>query len=231
MLRSILLACSLPLLVACRPTVCGTGRYDDHEPPSDPFDLYLEHEPVRLPQRSDPMPTVITHGECPADTASELTSYLQGAMRLRLPAGVTADNFVELTPSFARLAGPVESTNCHEGMPGGLINYMLLAQFERAPYKSQLELRVELLEAAGYPENTLPFEGGEQSPGFELWAYDVPRTDLNPEPAKMLLALWITEGRVFALIYECHSAAWSVLVNTFVDSASRVELAPIVRQP
>jgi hypothetical protein len=42
----------------------------------------------------------------------------------------------------------------------------------------------------------------------------------------MLLALKMMPGRVYAIVYECHPNAWSVIVNTFVDSAVRASFRP-----
>jgi hypothetical protein len=98
---------------------------------------------------------------------------------------------------------------------------MALIEFEEVPDKPHEQLRAELFEVLGYPSGTTLVEGGEQSPNFELWAYEAPPTDHHPEPSKMLLALTVTGGRVFVLVYECHPDAWPVLVNTFVDSATR----------
>lgn len=43
----------------------------------------------------------------------------------------------------------------------------------------------------------------------------------------MLLALRTVHGRMFVLIYECHPDAWPVIVNTFVESATKAVIPPL----
>jgi hypothetical protein len=216
-----ILVCALPLLAACRLPPAEIEARVEATPPA------VFHESEN--QRSEPPPleafSPITHGECPADNSKESAVYLGGAVTLPLPRGVTTDNFIEFTPDFARLASAVESTNCHEGWPGAMITFMALAVFDEVPGQASAERRAALLEAFGYAHATM-IEGGEPAAGLELWVYDVPPTDELPDPATMLLALRVVDGRVFVLVYECHSNAWSVMVNTFVDSAVRASFRP-----
>lgn len=225
-------ACVLLPVAAC-PLPPSTIQTEEATAPA----VFREVDRPPEPPSSGVRITTITSGECPADNAVEPTAYFGGAIHLPLPAGVTTSNFVELMPGFARITNAVESTNCRENWPGGMINFMALVQLEpkggegwseslraRLDGNSSDALRVDLLEAFGYPHGTKLVEGGEQSPGFELWVYEVP--DLEPEPAKMLLSLWTVDDRVLVLVFECHPNAWPVLVNTFVDSAVRARLSP-----
>lgn len=219
-------AATILLMLAGCPLPPATVDIEDPKPPEPPL-VFSERE-----TSVTEVPTVtefsgIEPGECPAEIADYPAPYFDTHVLIRLPAGVTEDNFVEFAPYFARLSQEVESTNCQPDMPGAMIYYMAMFMSEDEPSKSIDALRAELLDTFGYPRNTTQVAhatfANERS---GMWVYEVPPTDPKPDPAKILLVMLTDLGKTTVVVYEVHPNAWSVIVNTLVDSAKSLTLIP-----
>ncbi|PRP89985.1 hypothetical protein ENSA5_69280 [Enhygromyxa salina] len=164
---------------------------------------------------------------CPAETADYPAPYFADTVLIRLPKNVTEDNFIEFTPTFARLSSEVESVSCVEGTPGAMISYMAMTFYEDDTAKDLITLRDETLEVMGYTGHTISEEKQDDKIRFYQGVLDVPGSDAKPEPAKALFQMSAANGMMYAIVYETHPAAWNALKETFYASASKMSfLAP-----
>ena len=104
---------------------------------------------------------------------------------IRLPKGVTEDNFIEDNPSFARLTSDTESVSCVEGVPGAMISFMALFFYQDDTAKTVTQLRDESLESLGYKDVTFSEEkkvnAASENPAWLV----IPRVmPLNPFDAR-----------------------------------------------
>lgn len=208
----------LPIGALCWLTACAAPSATiAAEDPASPWLEIPESQPVHEPHRPS-----IERGECPAQLGTAPVAYFEGRVWMHLPKGVTEDNFVEFQPAFARSTVAAESTNCHPDMPGAMINFMVLTMFEDDPSKRLAEHRTDILEALGYPADSVLVERAELPDARAgLWVYEIPAMPEagTPDPAKMLLSMRAAHGNMFVIVYEVHPNAWSVIVNTLVQSA------------
>ncbi|MFV8751136.1 hypothetical protein ACNOYE_11380 [Nannocystaceae bacterium ST9] len=176
-----------------------------------------------------PIPGTIRRGECPAET-SEPIPYFAGRVEIRLPVGVDASNFIEYTPGeFVRNNAVIESSNCIPDMPGPLISFMAMMWLpDRPTHERPLEqIRDEVLDSMTYPSDRVLVEQAHAPLEPDgMWVYEIPPTpdQPEPEPAKILIALKAAQTGTVALIYEVHPNAWSVIVDSLVESATELRL-------
>jgi hypothetical protein len=169
------------------------------------------------PEEEDPTKKV-----CPAETADYPSPYFADSVLLRLPKNVTEENFVEFTPTFARISAPIESVSCIEGMPGGMISYMAMTYFEDDPAKDLATLRDETLEVMGYVGATLSNEKRDDKLRFYQAVLDAPGTEAKPDPGRALLQMSAAHGMMYVIVYESHPDAWNALKETFYASAAKM---------
>jgi hypothetical protein len=173
----------------------------------------------------------IQPGECPAEVSDYPVPFFHDRVLLRLPVGVNEDNFVEFTPGvLARSTGPIESANCHDGMPGATIHFMAMTIFAGqpgGPDKSLEGMRDEVLDAFGYPDDIVlvEYEHDPAEPAG-MWVYEVSPDESigKPDPVKILLSMQAAHGHTVAIVYEVHPDAWSVIVDTLVRSARSLSI-------
>ncbi len=191
--------------------------------PSSPAPILFVEPPLGR------IPGTIRRGECPAETSEPIT-YFAGRVEIRLPVGVDASNFVEYTPGvFVRNNAVIESSNCIPDMPGALISFMAMMWLPDQPtHERPLEqIRDEALDAMAYPSDRVLVERAHDPLEPEgMWVYEIPPTpdQRKPEPAKILIALKAAQTGKVALIYEVHPNAWSVMVDSLVESATELRL-------
>jgi hypothetical protein len=159
---------------------------------------------------------------CPAETADYPSPYFADSVLIRLPKNVTEDNFVEFTPTFARISAPVESVSCIEGMPGGMISYMAMTYFEDDPAKDLAALRDETLEVMGYVGATVSNEKRDDKLRFYQAVLDAPGTAEKPDPGRALMQMSAAHGIMYVIVYESHPDAWNALKETFYASAAKM---------
>lgn len=175
-------------------------------------------------EEADPTQTV-----CPAEVSDYPAPYFGETVLLRLPKGVTEDNFVEMNPGFARISSEVESVSCVEGLPGAMISFMALASFVEEKDKSMTTYRDEMLKAFGYVGAQLSEEQVDEKGRTLMVVIDAPPDPANgkTEPARALMRLKAANGTMYAVAYETHPNAWNAMKNTFTESATRITfLAP-----
>lgn len=159
---------------------------------------------------------------CPAETADYPSPYFADTVLIRLPKNVTEDNFVEFTPTFARISAPIESVSCIEGMPGGMIAYMAMTFFEDDTAKDLAALRDETLEVMGYVGATISNEKRDDKLRFYQAVLDVPGNDQKPDPGRALLQMSHANGLMYVIVFESHPDAWNALKETFYASAAKM---------
>lgn len=159
---------------------------------------------------------------CPAETADYPSPYFADSVLIRLPKNVTEDNFVEFTPTFARISAPIESVSCIEGMPGGMISYMAMTYFEDDPSKDLAALRDETLEVMGYVGATVSNEKRDDKLRFYQAVLDAPGTAEKPDPGRALMQMSAAHGIMYVIVYESHPDAWNALKETFYASAAKM---------
>lgn len=159
---------------------------------------------------------------CPAETADYPEPYFADTVLIRLPKNVNGDNFVEFTPTFARLSAAVESVSCIEDTPGGMITYMAMTFYEDDTAKSVDQLRDETLEVMGYTGVKISEEKRDDKLRFYQAVIDVEGTAEKPEPGRALFQMSAANGLMYAIVYESHPAAWNALKETFYASASKI---------
>jgi len=169
----------------------------------------------------DPTQTV-----CPAEVGDYPAPYFADTVLIRLPKGVTEDNFVEFSPTFARLSSEVESVSCVEGLPGAMISYMAMTYYEDDTAKDIKTLRDETLEVMGYKNYEATEEVIDEDKRIYQAVLDVPPDDQKPEPARALFKMTAAHGIMYAVVYETHPNAWNALKNTFMESATRMSFLP-----
>lgn len=157
---------------------------------------------------------------CPAETADFPEAYFEQTVLIRLPKGVTADNFVELQPGFARISAEVESVSCVPDTPGAVISFMALASFPEDASKDMIKWRDEVFEGFGYAGVTVSEEKHDAGKRYYQAVLDVPAGD-KPEPAKALFQLVAANGFMYALVMETHPNAWNALKETFYTVAAK----------
>lgn len=201
--------------------------------PSDPAAHEQADRPVRPADPAPAEPTATgdvgggdendpTKKVCPAATADHPEPYFSDTVLIRLPKGVTGDNFVEFTPTFARLRSAVESVSCVEDVPGAMITYMAMTFFQDDETKSIATLRDETLEVMGYVAPKLSAEKRDDKIRFYQAVVDVEGTTEKPDPGRALFQMRVANGIMYAIIYECHPLAWNALKETFYASASKI---------
>ncbi len=159
---------------------------------------------------------------CPAETADYPSPYFADSVLIRLPKNVTEDNFVEFTPTFARISAPVESVSCIEGMPGGMISYMAMTYFQDDTAKDLAALRDETLEVMGYAGATVSNEKRDDKLRFYQAVLDAPGTAEKPDPGRALMQMSAAHGLMYVIVYESHPDAWNALKETFYASAAKM---------
>lgn len=170
-----------------------------------------------------------TQKVCPAEVADYPAPYFADTVLIRLPKGVSEDNFVEFNPGFIRLSSEVESVGCVEGYPGAMITYMAMASFVEEEGKTMEVYRDETLEAFGYKGSELTEEKIDEEGRFYQAVLEVPPDPQNgkPDPARALFQMKAANGNMYAIVFESHPAAWNALKETFYESAKRMSfLAP-----
>lgn len=207
---------SLVLVVGCKPNPEGTnppgdgqtaetkpGKRDKNKPTTDgPGD-------TGPGDAEDPFKK-----ECPAETAEFPEAYFDESVLIRLPKNVTADNFVELQPNFARISAEIDSVSCVADVPGATISFMALAAFPDDKSKDMLKWRDEVLEGFQYEGVSFSEEKHDAGKRFYRAVLDVPPGDKG-EPARALLQLASANGFMYALVMETHPNAWNALKATF----------------
>ena len=159
---------------------------------------------------------------CPAETADYPAPYFADTVLIRLPKGVTEDNFIEDNPSFARLTSDTESVSCVEGVPGAMISFMALFWYADDTAKTVTQLRDESLESLGYKGVTFSDEKTDDKTRYYQGVIDVPPDAQNPEPARALIQLSAAHGNMYVLVMETHPNAWNALKETFGTTASKI---------
>jgi hypothetical protein len=157
---------------------------------------------------------------CPAETADFPEPYFEQTVLLRLPKGVTSDNFVESQPGFAALSGDIESVSCVPDSAGAVISHMALASFPDDPAKDMNTWRDEVIEAFGYTGAALSEEKVDAKKRHYTGVLDLPGGE--GEPAKALLTLVAANGFMYALVMETHPNAWNALKETFYLVSSKM---------
>ncbi|MFO7564627.1 MAG: hypothetical protein R6X02_18425 [Enhygromyxa sp.] len=158
---------------------------------------------------------------CPAETADFPEPYFDQTVLLRLPKGVTGDNFIEIQPGFARISAEAESVSCVEDVPGAVISFMALASFPEDASKDMTTWRDEVFEAFGYVGATVSEEALDAGKRHYRAVLDVPAGD-KPEPAKALFQLVAANGFMYAIVMETHPNAWNALKQTFTAVADKM---------
>lgn len=184
--------------------------------------VVAEAEPEGEPE---PTPELAAK-DCPAEVSDVPAPYFGDRVLIRLPKGVSEDSFVEFSPVLARLGGAVESTNCVEGMPGAMINFMAMTIFADDTSRTLESIRDELLTNFGYPETSAIVEESPRGPRSKTWVYEVPPTKTMVEPAKILLAIVEKGGSMVGVVYEVHPNAWSAIAKTLEESSQRIVFIP-----
>ncbi len=159
---------------------------------------------------------------CPAETADFPEVYFGDTVLIRLPKGVTADNFVEMSPGFARISSEVESVSCIPDMPGAMITYMALGSFPEDEAKDMIAWRDETLEAFGYAGATISEEKLAPEKRYYQAVLDMPPANGKPDPARALFQLVAANGFMYAIVMEGHPDAWNALKETFYATASKM---------
>ncbi len=159
---------------------------------------------------------------CPAETAEFPEVYFEETVLIRLPKGVTADNFVEMQPGFASLAADVESVSCIADMPGAMITHMALAAFGEEPGKDMITWRDETLKAFGYEGGKLSEEKLAPEKRYYQVVVDMPPGNGSPEPARALFQMVAANGQMYALVMETHPDAWNAMKETFYRTAEKL---------
>jgi hypothetical protein len=180
---------------------------------------------------TDPVRRAVGRSD-PGDDPTRRVSipYFAGRVEIRLPVGVDASNFIEYTPGeFVRNNAVIESSNCIPDMPGALISFMAMMWLPDQPtHERPLEqIRDEVLDAMKYPSDRVLVEQAHAPLEPDgMWVYEIPPTpdQREPEPAKILIALKAAQTSTVALIYEVHPNAWSVMVDSLVESATELRL-------
>lgn len=164
---------------------------------------------------------------CPAETSDYPAPFFGDTVLIRLPKNVTEENFVEYTPTFARLSAEVESVGCVEDYPGAMISYMAMTFYADDTARDLNSLRDETLEVMGYTGHTLTEEKRDDAKRFYQAVLEVPPSDGKPDPARALFQMTAANGMMYAIVYETHPAAWNALKETFYASAAKMSfLAP-----
>jgi hypothetical protein len=158
---------------------------------------------------------------CAAETAEYPEPYFEDTVLIRLPKGVSGDNFVEMAPGFARLSSAVESVSCVEGVPGADINYMAMGAFPENKSKTMTVWRDEILAGFQYVGVSFSEEKIDEGKRFYQVVMDVP-ADGGKEPAKALLQIVAANDFMYAIVMETHPNAWNALKETFYGSAARM---------
>lgn len=160
---------------------------------------------------------------CPAETADYPEAYFDMTALVRLPKGVTADNFVEMQPGFASLAGDVESVGCVPDMAGAMITHMALASFPEDKSKDMTVWRDEIIEAFGYTGATISEESNNASLRDYRAVLELDNPQGGGEPAKALLRIVAANDFMYALVMETHPDAWNALKQTFTATADSLK--------
>ncbi|NVB41300.1 hypothetical protein G6O69_25900 [Pseudenhygromyxa sp. WMMC2535] len=166
---------------------------------------------------------------CAAEVADYPAPYFEDTVLIRLPRGVTEDNFVEMNPGFVRIASEVESVSCVEDIPGALITFMAMSAFQEEKDKDMATYRDETLEAFGYVGGSLSEEQIDDKARTYVAVIDMPaQPEMGKnEPARALFKLQAANDMMYAIVYETHPNAWNALKETFRESAKRMSfLAP-----
>lgn len=157
---------------------------------------------------------------CAAETADFPEPYFDETVLIRLPKGVTSDNFVEDNPAFARLiVQEVESVSCVEDVPGGVISFMALAKFQDDKAKDLKTFRDEALKGFAYDGVSISEEKMDASTRFYQAVVDAPPSEGSPEPARALIQMASHGGMMYIIVFETHPNAWNALKETFYASA------------
>lgn len=167
-----------------------------------------------------------TQKVCPAETADYPAPYFGETVLIRLPKNVTEDNFIEYTPSFARLSAEVESVGCVADFPGAMISYMAMTFYEDDVKRDMDSLRDETLEVMGYTGHKLTEEKRDDAKRFYQAVLEVPPSADKPDPARALFQMSAANGMMYAIVFETHPDAWNALKETFYASAKMSFLAP-----
>ena len=164
----------------------------------------------------------ITQTVCPAETAEFPEVYFEETVLIRLPKNVTADNFVEMQPGVARISGEVESVSCVEGLPGAVINFMVLGSYAEDKGKTMTVWRDEALQGMQYANVTFSDEKVDEANRFYRATMDVPAGENSPE-GRSLIQLAAANGNMYVLVMETHPNAWNAMKETFKASADSLK--------
>ena len=159
---------------------------------------------------------------CPAETADYPAPYFADSVLIRLPKNVTEDNFVEFTPTFARISAPVESVSCVPDTPGAMISYMAMTYFQDDTTKDLMAMRDETVEVMGYVGAKFSEEKKDDAKRFYQAVLDVEGTAEKPEPGRALLQMSAAHGMMYVIVFESHPEAWNALKETFYASAAKM---------
>ena len=224
------LSLSLSLVVACKdnngPDTTNPGdptaaTNTTGDPATESTDAPAPTEEAGPGDENDPTKKV-----CPAETADYPAPYFGDTVLLRLPKNVTEDNFVEFTPTFARLSTEVESVGCVPDTPGAMISYMAMTFYEDDTAKDLATLRDETLEVMGYKGATFTDEKSDAAGRVYQAVLDVPPDDAKPEPARALFKMAAANGIMYAIVMETHPNAWNALKETFAATADGMRFLP-----
>jgi hypothetical protein len=164
---------------------------------------------------------------CPAEVGDYPAPYFMDTVLIRLPKGVTEDNFIEFTPGvFARLSSVVDSVSCVKDVPGATISFMAMTVFQDDPKKALTAFRDETLAAFGYANAKFSEEKIDDAKRTYEVVIDVDADPAGgkPEPAKALFVMKAGHGNMYAVVYETHPNAWNALQMTFRESAKKMSL-------
>ena len=163
---------------------------------------------------------------CPPVTADYPVALFNDTVLLRLPQGVSEDNFVEVSPNLARLTAEVESVSCTEGLPGGMILAMMLTAQKDTPDKELVALRDATLESMGLSSYSISEEQVDTTARLYQAVLDGVRDDPQETPTRLFFQMKAAYGTIYTIFYETHPEAWSTLHKTFRASASTLLAIP-----
>jgi hypothetical protein len=168
----------------------------------------------------------ITPGECPAEVGDVPTAFFEERVLVRLPVGVDDSNLVEVGHSLARSTGAIESIDCRpEAASGALITLAALTLHADQPVLALEAVRDQALAEFGYPAGYAILEGvrdPEQRRG--MWVVESIADDRSTRRA--LVVLKSSSGLMIALVLETPRDTWAVLVDSFVESGTRMLVVP-----
>ncbi len=163
---------------------------------------------------------------CPGQTADYPTPYFDDTLLIRLPKGVSDENFVEVAPQLVKLSGEVESVSCTQGLPGGVILSMELIARPDAPDEPLVALRDPIFEALALSGYRIAEETIDPEDRLYQAVLDGRQGDPEETPTRVFVQLKAAYGTLYAITFEARPEAWSALEETFRRSASTLITLP-----